>query len=472
MSAFIWGALVVFNVILFVYFVALNFYYLVMSVYAFRRLRRYAQRLHAVDLMEIADVADLPPVTLVIPAFNEERTCLEASRSFLSLSYPNYQVIIVNDGSTDATFEVLRNAHQLEPRSRYPTSSIPTQEVRGIYQSTVDESLWVIDKENGGRSDAMNAGINYCTTPLFCATDADTILEEDSILRVVRPFLEDERTVASGGIVRIANGCTVDGGSVTNVSLPRNWLARFQVLEYLRSFLAGRVAWDALEIMLLISGAFGMFRREVVADLGGFDTNSVGEDLELTVRLHRHFLESGEPYRISFVPDPVAWTECPDTIRILGLQRDRWQRGLMDTMFANKDMLMNPKFGRVGFMAYPYFFFFEMMGPIIETVGYLSFAVLAALGYVSWSFAFLFFVVSVLLGTVLSILSVGLEEMSFRRYTSLADLMRLFGLAFLENFGYRQLQAVFRTRGMISFLRGSTEWGVMERKGFQHAGAQ
>lgn len=469
MSSLIWGSLSLFHLFVFLYFLALNSYYLLMTVYAFRRLRRYLDRVHAVDLLEIADVADLPPVTLVIPAYNEEKTCFEASQSFLSLDYPDYEVIIVNDGSKDRTFETLMDAYQLDPRSRYPTSVIDTAEVRGVYQSTTDEKLWVIDKANGGRSDAMNAGINYCRTPLFCATDADSILEKDSLIRVVRPFLEDERTVASGGIIRIANGCRVESGTVTDVRLPRNWLARFQVLEYLRSFLSGRVGWDALDIMFLISGAFGMFRREVVAELGGFDSSSIGEDLELTVRLHRHFRESGQPYRISFVPDPVAWTECPETIGALGRQRDRWQRGLMDTMFANKDMLMNRRYGRIGLVAYPYFFFFEMLGPCIEFIGYVMFAFLAALGMISWTFAGIFFLVTVLLGTALSVLSVGLEEMSFRRYTSFADLMRLFGLAFLENLGYRQLQTFFRAKGMISFMRGDTGWGVQERRGFQRA---
>lgn len=467
MSGIIWTSVVLFHIAVFGYFAMLHSYYLVMSVYAFRQLRRYLDRVRAVDLMEIAEVADLPPVTLIVPAYNEEQTCLEASRSLLSLEYPHYEVIVVNDGSTDATLSILQEAYGLKPCSRYPTSQIATATVRGIYQSTKHAKLWVLDKENAGRSDALNAAINHCTTPLFCTIDADTVLESDSILRLVRPFLEDERTIASGGIVRIANGCTIVDGRVADVRMPKSWLARFQVLEYLRSFLAGRVAWDALEIMLLISGAFGMFRREAVADLGGFETESVGEDLELTVRLHRHYREEGRSYRISFVPDPVAWTECPETVRQLGKQRDRWQRGLMETMFANRDMLLNPRFGRIGYVAYPYFFFFEMLGPIVEIGGYLSFALLAATGYVSWGFAGLFLVVAVLLGTVLSMLSVGLEEMSFRRYTSLRDLLRLFGLALFENLGYRQMQCVFRLKGIYSYLRGERGWGTMERKGFQ-----
>jgi cellulose synthase/poly-beta-1,6-N-acetylglucosamine synthase-like glycosyltransferase len=458
-----WTALFVFHVIVFGYFIVLNTYYFVMSLVAFGQLRRYNQRLRVSDLSALEGI---PPATLIVPAFNEERTCLEAARSFLSLDYPEYEVMLVNDGSTDGTLEVLHEAYDLQPASRFPTSSIETAEVRGVFQSATHPNLWVIDKKNGGRSDAINAGISYCRTPLFCAVDADGILEDSALLRVVRPFLEDERTVASGGIIRIANGCKVDEGRVDEVRLPEGWLGRFQVLEYLRSFLAGRVGWDALRVMFLISGAFGMFRRDIVAELGGLDPNSIGEDLELTVRLHRYCRERDLPYRIAFVPDPVAWTEAPDTINILANQRDRWQRGLIDTMFLHRDMLLNPKYGRIGLVAYPYFFFLEMLGPVIELAGYVVFALLLAFGLVSMPLALAFVLVSIVLGTILSVLSVVLEEVSFRRYERFSDLLWLFGLAVLENLGYRQLQTYFRCRGTWSYLRGVEGWGAMERRGF------
>lgn len=468
-SSTLWTLLAVFHLVVFGYFLVLNTYYFVMSLFAFRQLHRYTERAELVDLEELAGEGGIPPATLIVPAYNEEKTCLEATRSFLSLNYPNHEILLVNDGSKDDTLGVLREAFDLKLAPRFPTSEIPTSEVRAIYQSRTHPKLWVVDKENGGRSDAINVGINYCRTPLFCATDADSLLEKDALLRVARPFLEDDRTVASGGIIRIANGCRIRDGGVEEVRLPKNWLARFQVLEYLRSFLAGRVGWDALDIMFLISGAFGMFRRDLVAELGGLDTDSIGEDLELTVRIHRYCRDREMPYRVAFVPDPVAWTEAPDTMRLLGSQRDRWQRGLIDTMLLHRDMLFNPKYGRIGMVAYPYFFFLEMLGPVVEMAGYVVFVVMLALGLVSLPFAIAFLLIAIILGTILSVFSVGLEEISFRRYTRFSDLLKLFGLALIENFGYRQLQTFYRVRGIWSHLRGKKGWGTMERKGFEAA---
>ena len=466
MPTFVWTFLAVFYVIVFGYFLVLNAYYLVVSLFAFRQLHRYTQRTDLVDLEELAGDEGIPPATLIVPAYNEEKTCLEAAQSFLSLNYPDYEVIIVNDGSRDRTLRVLQDAFDLELAPRFPTADLETVPVRGVYQSRTHPRLWVIDKENGGRSDAVNAGVNYCRTPLFCATDADSLLERNALLRVARPFLEDETTVASGGIVRIANGCTVGGGAIQEIALPRSWLGRFQVLEYLRSFLAGRVGWDALDIMFLISGAFGMFRRELVVRVGGLDTGSIGEDLELTVRLHRYCREHAIPYRVAFVPDPVAWTEAPESFSLLGKQRDRWQRGLIDTMMLHRSMLLNPRYGRIGLVAYPYFFFLEMLGPVIEMAGYVVFIAMLAMGLISIPFAITFLLIAIILGTILSVVSVGLEEISFRRYERFRDLIRLLGLALIENFGYRQLQTYYRCRGILSYLRGRKGWGTMERRGF------
>ena len=459
----LWIALLLFQAVVFGYFLVLNTYYFVTSVFAFGQLRRYNQRITVSDL---GTLDGIPPATLIVPAYNEEKTCPEAIRSLLQLDYPEYDVLVVNDGSTDDTFDVLASTYALRAASRFPTSEIETAPVHGIHQSATHPNLWVLDKDNGGRSDAINAGINYCQTPLFCAVDADGLLEQSALLRVVRPFLEDERTVASGGIIRIVNGCTVEDGRVEDVRLPNGWLGRFQVVEYLRSFLAGRVGWDALRIMFLVSGAFGMFRRDVVAQLGGLDPDSIGEDLELTVRLHRHCREQGRPYRVAFVPDPVAWTEAPSTLSSLGNQRDRWQRGLMDTMMLHRDMLFNPRYGRIGMVAYPYFFFLEMLGPVVELTGYIVFTLLFAFGMVQLPVALAFLLISVVVGTILSVLSVGLEEISFRRYDRFTDFLRLLGLALIENVGYRQLQTYYRCRGMWSYLTGKTGWGAMEREGF------
>lgn len=288
-------------------------------------------------------------------------------------------------------------------------------------------------------------------------------------MRIVRPFLEDARTVASGGIIRVVNGCNVEDGLVQEVRLPRNWLARFQVVEYLRSFLAGRVGWDALKIMLLISGAFGLFRRDLVVAVGGLAHDSIGEDFELTVRLHRYCREWRIPYAIHFVPDPVAWTEVPETVAVLGRQRNRWQRGLIDTLRRHLRLLLNPRYGRIGLLAFPYFFFFEMLGPLVEFSGYIVVLFLLMTGWASLTYFWAFLMVALLFGAILSLAAVGLEELSFRRCTRLQDLLWLLALSLLENLGYRQLITYYRLQGTLDYLRGQTGWGHMERKGFQKA---
>ncbi len=466
MTELLWTLVFVFNGMVIAYFLILNGFYLSTSFFAFGALRRYGLRLKAVDLERFLRTGGAPPITLISPAFNEEATLVAAVRSLLSLNYPDFEVLVSNDGSTDRTLEVLQDAFNLEPVDRVPMGDIPTAPVRGTYRSRRYPNLWVVDKENGGKADALNAGINYCRSALFCAMDADTILERDSLLRIARPFLEDSATVAAGGIIRIANGCRIEKGQVKEVGLPRKLLARFQVMEYLRAFLAVRMGWDALDSTLIISGAFGIFDRSLVVAVGGYSTDTVGEDMELIVRLHRHCRERKTPYKIGFVPDPVAWTECPENLAVLGRQRDRWQRGLLESLFRHRKMLFNPRYGRLGLVAYPYFFFLEMIGPVVETLGYGVFAFTLLAGRASIAYVLAFLAVAFAFGMVLSISAVALEEVTFRRYPRRRDLLLLFLIAVLENLGYRQLNTYWRVKGTLSGILGRGGWGAMPRKGF------
>ncbi len=470
LSGGIWAVIGAFNILVLVYFLSINFFYLLTSLLSFAALRRYALRLETVEVEELLRTAGALPVTVIQPAFNEEATCVEATRALLTLRYPEFQVLFVNDGSKDGTLARMLEAFAMEPAALAPTADIPTKPVRGVWRSASSPNLLLIDKENGGKSDAQNTGLNYCRTPLFGVIDADSLLEPEALTRVVRAFLEEGRTVAAGGTIRIVNGCTVRSGQVVDVRLPKSLLARFQVLEYLRAFLAGRMGWDALGAPLIVSGAFGIFRRQVAVEAGGFDTSTVGEDMEFTVRLHEHCRRRGIPYRITFLPDPVAWTECPETLRGLGRQRDRWQRGLMESMWRHRTMLLNPRFGRIGLLAFPYFFFLEMLGPLVEGFGYVAFAVTVLAGRASLPYVAAFLGVAFVLGVALSAAAVGLEELSFRRYSRTRDLLALFWLAVLENFGYRQLNAFWRLRAFYSKVRGVSSWGAMERRGFSRTG--
>ncbi len=458
------------TLLVFGYFVLLNAVYVITSLVAFFHLRRYARRLQILDVEDLISTAGAPPITLIAPAYNEEATCAEAMRSLLALNYPEFEILVVNDGSKDATVERLTQVFKMVPAHRLPTADTPTEEVRGILRSTLHPNLWLLDKENGGKSDALNAGINYSRTPLFCAMDADTLLERDALMRIVLPFLEDHRTVAAGGMVRIANGCSVRGGRVRRIGLPKSLIARFQVLEYLRAFLCGRVGWAALDATMIISGAFGLFRRSAVAEVGGYATDTVGEDMELIVRLHHHFRSQDQPYRVAFVPDPIAWTECPESYSVLSRQRERWQRGLAQVLQRHRKMMFRPRYGAVGMAAFPYFYFLEMLGPPIEVAGYIVFTAQVLLGWVSSTFVIAFLLVAFGLGIALSLAAVYLEELCFGYYTRFPDLLRLFALSVLENFGYRQLSSFWRLRGIVSALRGVKTWGKMTRRGFQSEG--
>jgi cellulose synthase/poly-beta-1,6-N-acetylglucosamine synthase-like glycosyltransferase len=385
----------------------------------------------------------------------------------LALRYPHHEVIVINDGSKDDTLQILIDEFKLYRSGRMPSGSLPTKPVHGIYESRDPIRLVVVDKENGGKADSLNAGINVARTPLVCAVDSDSLMEDEALLYVIKPFLEDETTIATGGIIRVANGCRVEGGRVIEVRTPRSWLALFQAVEYLRAFLGGRVAFSFLNSLLIISGAFGVFRREAVLEAGGFLNTTVGEDMELIVRMHKLWRSRRRPYRIVFVPEPVCWTEVPESRKVLKGQRKRWQRGTVESISLHKSMLLNPRYGVVGLFSFPYFLLFEMLGPSIELLGYVLTALGLLFGLIRVDVAILFLAVSILFGILLSMSSVVLEELTQRRYPRPLDLARLFFASILENLGFRQMLTIWRTRALFDALRGrQLGWGTMERRGF------
>jgi cellulose synthase/poly-beta-1,6-N-acetylglucosamine synthase-like glycosyltransferase len=328
-----------------------------------------------------------------------------------------------------------------------------------------------VRKANGGKASANNAGINVARQPLVCMVDADSLLEPDALLTVAKPFTDDpERVVATGGVVRAANGSVVTAGRVTEVRMPRTWLPRIQVVEYLRAFLLGRSGWSALGALVVISGAFGLFRRDVLVEVGGLDMDTIGEDAELVVRLHRHLRAQRRDYRMEFLPEPVAWTEVPESVAVLGRQRRRWSRGLVETLWKHRAMIGNPRYGLVGALALPFYLLFELLAPVVELVGLVALAAGLFLGAVDWSFAVLFFLVALGYGLALSFVALVVEEYSFHRYRGWRDLAVALAAAVAENLGYRQLTAVWRLRGLADAVRGGkATWGQMTRVGFTTA---
>ena len=466
MRAFVVDALTAFDLAVLIYFLAINTINLTFTVIAFFRLRSHRRRWTTRALGGVMRSPATPGISIVAPAYNEEATVAESVRSLLLLNYPLFEVVLVNDGSKDRTLDVAIRTFDLVRAPATYEQPIPTRPVRGVYRSIGGADLVMIDKENGGKADAMNAGINAARYPLVCIIDADSLLEEHALSRAVLPFLEDPQTVAAGGIIRIVNGSTVERGRVVDVRLPGSLLGSMQVVEYLRAFLAGRVAQSALKMLLVVSGAFGVFKRDAVVRAGGFRTDTIGEDMELIVRLHRTYLERRIPYRIVFLPDPVCWTEAPESVAVLRRQRNRWQRGTLQVLGFHRRMLFNPKYGTVGLLALPYYLVFEALGPIIELLGYVVTAVAVAVGLIDFVFAELLFLAAVVYGTLISLLSVVLEELAFRRYPRVLDLVRLALYGIIENFGYRQLTTWWRLAGIVDYFRGRQGWGVMTRKGF------
>ena len=411
-----------------------------------------------------------PPIALLAPAYNEAMTIAESVRSLLSLHYPSFEVIVVNDGSRDETLQVLIDMFELRPIQRHYELAIDHAPIRGVYGARHQPRLIVVDKENGGKADALNAGINVSRAPIFCSMDADSLLEPDALLRAVRPFVEDpERTVAVGGTVRIANGCTISHGRVVEVRPPRNLLALLQTVEYLRAFLMARLAWSRINALTIISGAFGLFRSARVIEAGGYTHGTVGEDMELVVKLHRLMRDKGLPYRIAFVPEPVCWTEAPEDLRVLGRQRARWHRGALETFERHSDVLIKPRYGRLAVVGFGYILLVDVLGPIVELLGYLLIPMFWAAGVLSTEYLLAFLAVSFAFGVVISVGALALEESELRRFPRARDLVLLTAVAVLENFGYRQLNNLWRLRGVWQYLRRSQSWGTMTRKGFAPA---
>jgi cellulose synthase/poly-beta-1,6-N-acetylglucosamine synthase-like glycosyltransferase len=448
------------------YFLVLNSFYALQLLLSIPQLWSHWHLAEDEALSRVLSSGALPGLSILVPAYNEERTIVDSTLSFLTLEYARHEVIVVNDGSRDGTLERLIEAYEL---FRIPAAfmvTIRTQRVRAYYRSRKYSRLIVIDKENGGKADALNAALNAASNPYVVAVDADTLIEPDALLRLARPFLFGTRIAAVGGTVRVANSCTIAHGRVTEARVDRRWLPGIQVVEYLRAFLFGRLGSNRLGGNLIISGAFGLFRRDYLLAIRGWAAGTVGEDMELVVRLQRYLRERRLPDVVAFIPDPVAWTEAPTSLRLLGSQRERWHRGLLQTLWAHKRLLFNPRYGALGFVAYPLFLFGEALAPLVELFGYVGLAFGLAVGAVDLRFTWLFFCVAVLYGVLLSTWAILLEEVTFRRYHRAADVARLLFYAFAEALGYRQLTVWYRLKAFWKVLRGDKRWGDMKREGF------
>lgn len=452
------------------YFIAINTSYLALIALASRHFAKHIRRSSFTGERSMAASPLTPGISVLMPAYNEETVIVASVRSVIDLRYPDHEVIVVNDGSTDATLQILIDTFGLVRDDREHPVRVPVRgRIRQVWVSAGGEfDLTVIDKENSGRSDSLNAGLRFAERDLVVMVDADSLIDPDALLKVSKPFADDpENTVATGGVVRAVNGCLVNRGRVVDVGMPKQLLAKIQVVEYLRAFLLGRTGWSQLNALVLISGAFGMFRRDILLEVGGLDADSIGEDFELVMRIHRLMRRSKRPYRVTFVAEPVSWTEVPSTMRVLARQRRRWHRGLWEVLWKYRGMTFNPRYGAVGMVALPFYWAFELIAPLLELVGLILVPLGLAFGLVDPGYGLLFLLVSYAYGFFVTLAALVVEEASFHRYDRWRDLGSCIWAALAENLGYRQLTAIWRLQGWWAALRGTKqEWGVMTRAGF------
>ena len=450
------------------YFSIALLFYVAFGLVALVDLTRYRRRVWRTDLRALRSGVGYQPISILVPARNERETIVASVRSLLMLDYPEFEVIIVNDGSTDDSLARLQEAYGLVPVPMAWPVHLRTRPIAQAYRSAEHRNLIVLDKVQGGKSDALNAGINVSQYPLFCSLDADSLLESDALLRIARALAEDERIVAAGGIIRVLNGATVKGGKVDAAHAPRSLLLLAQSQEYVRGFLSGRTALGRWDWLLILSGAFALFRKSAVIDAGGYRSDTVTEDLEIIVRLRRRAREQRTAHRIIFVPDPVCWTQIPSDLKSLLRQRDRWQRGLWETLWIHRRVLFDPRYGRLGLGAMPFHLFFEAFGPTIECFGYVVTLALVLTGRLDVGFALGFVAVALASGLGLSILALLLDDLLFRRYASAGDLAKMMAGALLEFVGYRQLLTVQRTLALFGLLDRRRRWGRIRRTAIGH----
>ena len=461
--------LMLINALSLAYMIGITITYFLQLLYSGRALNEYVKYLRFSDYRRYIDSANMIPVSLIVPAYNEEATVVETVRNLLKLNYPEYEIIVVNDGSKDRTLELLMETYAMVAIEQPFQRSVECKPIRRVYRSPLHDNLIVIDKENGGKADALNAGINFSRYPVIVSMDADSVLEKEALVRIVSPFLQDHTVVAVGGVVRIANGCVIRDGEIKEIRLPRSALGKLQTVEYLRSFFTGRIGAASMGMLLIISGAFGAFRKDAVIAVGGYTTHCIGEDMELVVKLHRHLRDTGKPYRIDFLPDPICWTQPPENLRDLYKQRKRWQIGLINVLIRHRDMAFNAKYGKTGLLMLPYYWIFEFIGPVFETMGYITIPLSWWLNIISWKFALLFFLLVVMVGLILSLGAILQESYAMRKFPKMSQILTLAAYALVDNLGFRQFNTIIRFIGCLKYRSGKNTWGSMNRKKFSGA---
>jgi len=463
-------AILIFNYFVLFFAISVMLSYIILAIISATSLKSYLRRNKYVNYDVLLTAENTPHISLIAPAYNEGLTIRENVQSLLAIKYNNFDVIVVNDGSKDESVAILISAFDLVKSELDYHAQIPTKDVKAIYTSTnpTFSKLKVVDKYNGGKADALNTGINISKNPYIVCIDVDCIMDKDALLKLAKPFMEqsNKRIIATGGVIRIANNCVIKAGKLVDVKAPDNFLAKVQVIEYLRAFILGRMAWAKMDGLLIISGAFGMFDREIVVNAGGYNPKTVGEDMELIVRMRRFMIEQKQPYAVQYIPDPLCWTEVPETYSILRNQRSRWTRGTAETLWMHRKMLFNPKYKILGFISFPYWLIYEYLAPIIELTGLLITILFVFLGIINWTYFILFFLLVYSFALMFSMLALFAEESTYRRYKTLKDLGKFCIAALIEPFIFHPFTVYAAIRGNWQIIKGTKGWGEMKRTGF------
>lgn len=455
------------------YVIAINSMYFLIMMFSFKNIMTILKSSIYSRFQALSGSEYVPPISILVPAYNEELTIIENVRSLLALNYPRYEVVVINDGSKDETLQVLIDEFQLAHLRHLSMNRVlPTSNIRGIYHNPAFPNLYLIDKENGGKADSLNAGINIAHYPLIASIDADSLLEKDALIRIAKVYMENpDETVAIGGDIRIANGCKIEDGVVSDIRLPDKFLPMLQCVEYLKAFLGGRIGWSAINGLIIVSGAFGVFRKDYVIKVGGYREGYPGEDMNIIIKLHKYMLDNKLPYRIAFCPDAVCWTQAPDTLKILGSQRRRWGRGNLKNMIEyGKYMVLRPRYKVFGMVTLPFNIMFETLNPYFRITGLLALIGYTVMDMTNGQILLIYGLLNILYGVLLGVGSLLLEEIAFRRYPRIRDIVKMLFYTILMFFGYRQIGVVWRFLGHIEFLRNNNTWGTMTRTSWKVEG--
>lgn len=452
----------------FIFFIIANTFYLVITILGWLNAKnQHADKLTKIDRY-LTPLKSIKPISILIPCYNEEVGIVESLQSILHFDYPEYELIVCNDGSKDNSMEVLHDAFKLKKIEMYPPHFLKTKEVKAIYRSETYHNLFVIDKVNGGKADALNAAINMSQYPLICCIDADSVVDPHGLLNLAMPFIEDDRVIATGGTILTAHTLqqTSSYVSIQN-NIPFTWLGMIQTVEYIRAFFIGRLGWDYLNCDPIISGAFGLFKKSLVIKVGGYATKTIGEDMELNLRLQSYCKQNRIPHVVKLLPVPVCWTEPPSDMQTLANQRIRWNQGLSESLWIHRNMIFRSWAGSLGMIGLPYFLLFELLAAPVELIGYLCIFTGIFLGVYNPYAIGIFISLTIVFGCILNLTAVFVDQITFKKYKTVRDVFYLILGSCLEHFGFRQLHLIWRITGIVRWLRGKQSWGDMKRKGFR-----